>query len=67
MAIAVYEPEKRNEVIKRRQARRAIEPPKGAKRIGEWSVIGGGKVFMLIDVEDPIEIIPVIVEKGVSP
>jgi len=53
MAIATYEPEKRNEVIKRRQARKAIEPPKGAKRIGEWSVIGGGKVFMLIDVEDP--------------
>ena len=53
MAIATYEPEKRNEVIKRRQERRAIEPPKGTKRIGEWSVIGGGKVFMLIDVEDP--------------
>lgn len=75
MAIATYEPEKRNEIIKRRQEREAIEPPKGAKLIGEWNVIGGGKVFRLIDVEDPkagfaaalawsdlckIEIIPVI-------
>ena len=40
MAIATYEPEKRNEIIKRRQERGAIEPPKGAKFIGEWNVIG---------------------------
>jgi hypothetical protein len=53
MAIATYEPEKRNEIIKRRQERGAIEPPKGAKLLGEWTVIGGGKVFRLIDVEDP--------------
>ena len=75
MAIATYEPEKRNELIKRRQERGAIQPPKGTKLMGEWNVIGGGKVFRLIDVEDPkagfaaalawsdlckIEIIPVI-------
>lgn len=75
MAVATFEPEKRNEVIKRRQERGAIEPPKGTKLIGEWTVIGGGKVFRLIDVEDPkagftaalawsdlckIEIIPII-------
>ena len=75
MAIATYEPEKRNEIIKRRQERGVIEPPKGAKLVSEWNVIGGGKVFRLIDIEDPkagfaaalawsdlckIEIIPVI-------
>ena len=75
MAIATYEPEKSSEIIKRRQEKGAMEPPKGAKLIGEWNVIGGGKIFRLIDVEDPragfaavlawsdlckIEIIPVI-------
>jgi len=37
----------------RREERGAIAPAKGAKVLGEWSVIGGGKVFMLVDVEDP--------------
>ncbi len=75
MAIASYEPEKRNEVIKRRQEKGAVLPPKGTKLMGEWTVIGGGRVFRLIDVEDPkagfaaalawsdlckIEIIPVL-------
>ncbi len=75
MAIATYEPEKRNEMIKRRLERGATQPPKGTKPLGEWSVIGGGKVFRLVEVEDPkagfaaslawsdlckIEIIPVI-------
>ena len=53
MSIITYEPEKRNEMIKRRAERAAIAPPKGAKSIGEWSVIGGGKVFRLVEVEDP--------------
>jgi hypothetical protein len=53
MSIITYEPEKRNEMIKRRAERAAIVPPKGAKSIGEWSVIGGGKVFRLVEVEDP--------------
>lgn len=75
MAIATYEAEKRNETVKREQETREIGRPNGTKRVGEWSVIGGGKVFMLVDVEDPkasfaatlargdlckIEIIPVI-------
>lgn len=52
MSIATYEPEKRNEVIKRRVESGTMSPPKGTKIIGEWTVIGGGKVFRLVDVED---------------
>ena len=74
MTIAAYEPEKRNEIIKRR-AEKGTLVPKGVKIINEWAAVGGGRVFRLIDVEDPkagyegalawsdlckIEIIPVL-------
>ncbi len=50
IAIATYEPEKRNQG-KLLQGREAV-PPEGIKLIGEWNVIGGGKVFRLIHAED---------------
>jgi hypothetical protein len=72
MTIFTYEPEKRNEVVKRRTDKGPIAP---GKIIGEWSSIAGGRVFRLVEVEDPkalfegvrvwsdlgrIELIPVI-------
>ncbi len=50
MAIFTYEPEKRSEVIKRRAEKGPIT---GAKIIGEWGSIGGGRVFRVIEVDDP--------------
>jgi hypothetical protein len=78
MTIVTYEPGKRDEVIKRRLEKGAIAP-KGMKIKGEWSAIGGGRVFRLVDLEDPkvgfeaafawsdlgkIEIIPVLETEG---
>jgi hypothetical protein len=52
LAIYTWEPDKRNEVIKRRAEKGAMIPP-GMKLLGEWTAISGGKVFRLIDSEDP--------------
>lgn len=50
MAIFTYDPEKRDAVIKRR----AEEGPlTTAKIIGEWGAIGGGRVFRVVEVDDP--------------
>jgi hypothetical protein len=74
MTIVTYEPGKRDEVIKRRMEKGAMTL-KGMKIKGEWSPIGGGRVFRLVELEDPkvgfeaafawsdlgkIEIIPVL-------
>jgi hypothetical protein len=74
MTIVTYEPEKRDEVIKRRIEAGAAAP-KGIKRVGAWSAISGGRIFQLVELEDPkagleavlawsdlckIEIIPVL-------
>ena len=50
MNIFTYEPEKRDEVIKRRAEKGAMTT---AKIIGEWVVIGGGRVFSVLEVDDP--------------
>ncbi len=52
MSIYTYEPEKREAVIKRRAEKGAISPP-GMKIVGEWSDITGGRVFRLVEVDDP--------------
>jgi hypothetical protein len=52
MTIFTYEPERRNEVMKRRLEKGPIIP-QGMKVIGEWSAIGGGRVFRLVQVENP--------------
>ena len=50
MSIFSWEPEQRNEVIKRRMQGQAL--PEGVKAIGEWVQVGGGRVFRLIDIPD---------------
>ncbi len=52
MTIFTYQPEKRNEVIKRRLEKGALVP-KEMHVVGEWSDIGGGRVFRLVRVDDP--------------
>ena len=74
MTIFTYEPERRDEVQKRVVSKGTMVP-KGAKEIGVWSALGGGRVFRLLDVDDPrimyqgtrawsdlgkIEVVPVI-------
>lgn len=50
MNIFTWEPEQRNEIIKRRMQGQAL--PEGVKVMGEWVEVGGGRVFRLIDVPD---------------
>ena len=52
LTIFTYDPETRNEVVKRRLERGA-QIPAGMKVIGEWSAIGGGKVFRVVEVASP--------------
>ncbi len=52
MTIYTYEPEKREAVIKRRAEKGAMAP-QGMKIVGEWSDITGGRVFRLVEVDDP--------------
>jgi hypothetical protein len=55
MTVYSYLPENRDEVVKRRVALGAQTPP-GVKLIGEWSYIGSGKVFRLVEADDATEI-----------
>ena len=50
MAILTWEPEKRDELVKRRVEWRF---PEGMKVIGEWVDITGGRDFTLVEVDDP--------------
>jgi hypothetical protein len=50
MAILNYDCAKRREVLKRRAEKGTLT---GSKVIGEWSVIGGGRVFRVIEADDP--------------
>ena len=50
MCIFTWEPEQRNEVIKRRMQGQAL--PEGVKSIGEWVELGGARSFRLIDAPD---------------
>ena len=52
MSVYTYEPAQREEVIKRRAEKGAMAPP-GMKIIGEWSDVTGGRVFRLVEVDDP--------------
>ena len=53
MTVFTYEPAHRNEVIKRRLESGAAMPA-GLKKLGEWSYVGSGKVFTLVEVTDPM-------------
>jgi hypothetical protein len=52
MTIFTYEPAQRDEVQKR-AASQGTMIPEGAKEVGVWSALGGGRVFRLLDVDDP--------------
>jgi len=52
MSIITWEPEKRDEVIKRFAEKGAITLS-GRKVIGTWSEIGGNRAFRLVEIEDP--------------
>ena len=52
MTIFTWEPDKRNEVIKRRSEKGGMVP-QGMKLLGEWTAVSGGQVFRLVDSEDP--------------
>jgi len=50
MSIFTWEPDKREEVIKRRAEWKCGEE---VKLIGEWIDLAGGRAFILVDTDDP--------------
>jgi hypothetical protein len=56
MAIFTWEPEKTDEVAKRRATEKI---PEGIKMVGEWNDLGGGCVFRLVEAVDPKVILQV--------
>jgi muconolactone delta-isomerase len=50
ISISSWEPEKRDELIKRRAE--GLFAPEGAKCLGQWSVAGGGRTFTLFEIDD---------------
>ena len=52
MSIYTYEPEKRNEIIKRR-LEKGTGAAAGVKVVGEWIALAGHRGFMLFEAEDP--------------
>ena len=52
MMVYTYEPQNREAVIKKRTEKGQLVP-QGLKIVGEWSAIAGGKVFRLIEGDDP--------------
>ncbi len=51
MTVYSYEPGNRQAVIKKRAEQGKLEPP-GAKILGEWSAVVGGRVFRLVEADD---------------
>ena len=51
MVIFNYEPQNRDEIVKRRMEKGALIPD-GVKTMGEWTGIGGGRVFRLVEATD---------------
>jgi hypothetical protein len=52
MTVSTWSPDKRDEIIKRRMEKGAMTP-KGAKVLGEWTVLGKNLGFQLVEVDDP--------------
>ena len=52
ISIYTYEPNKRDEVLKRRAE--GIFTPEGAKCLGNWSSVGGGRAFTLFELDNPL-------------
>ncbi len=55
MCTSTWEPGQANEAIKKRleMEKKGDAMPPGIKVLGEWGYLGGGKAFVLIDVDDP--------------
>ncbi len=53
MVIYTWEPEQRNEVLKRRMGR-TPRMREGVKVLGEWTDMGGGRGFFLVEANDPV-------------
>jgi hypothetical protein len=53
MSVYTYEPAQRAEVLERRQ-KEGFSLPEGAKLIGQWSYVSGGRTFTLIEVDDAL-------------
>lgn len=49
MSIYTYEPDKRDEVLRRRAE--GLFTPEGAKFLGQWSSTTGGRAFTLFEVD----------------
>jgi hypothetical protein len=50
ISILTWEPEKRDEIIKRRAD--GLFMPEGAKCLGQWSATEGGRAFTLFEIND---------------
>ncbi len=53
MIIYTWEPGQRNDVLKRRMGR-TPRMREGVKVLGEWSDLGGGRGFFLVEANDPV-------------
>jgi len=53
LIIYTWEPERRNDVIKRRIEQGPLISGE-AKIIGEWSAMAGGKIFRLVEITDTL-------------
>jgi hypothetical protein len=52
MNIYTWEPGQRNELVKRRMEK-GISLGDGVKKVGEWTDLGGGRAFLLMETTDP--------------
>ncbi|MGA2533975.1 MAG: DUF3303 family protein [Candidatus Aminicenantales bacterium] len=50
MTVYTYEPGNRKAVIKQRAEQGGLVPP-GVKIMGEWSAVGAGRVFRLVEAD----------------
>ena len=63
MVIFNYEPQNRDEIVKRRMEKGPLIP-EGVKTIGEWTGIGGGRVFRVAEATDPAEMMKGVMAWG---
>ena len=55
MCIYTYEPKER-EAVRKRLIEKGSMVPQGVKLIGDWSVLAGGRMFRLIESDNPMAI-----------
>ena len=61
MNIYTFEPGQRNELLKRRMEK-GLALREGVKLVGEWTDLGGGRGFSLVESNDPKAFIAGIME-----